>query len=251
MTTEISFRSERIDRVSWTFRPSSVELHRWFIHSAKCKGLCSFWTYFRSGDLWGTFLWAFINATLTLLTEAKQNSHSALDLGIQSQTASDTHGWDLCTIQLCEMWNCPVDELQSVLLCIFLRNVSGTRGRGSADTSSPVFRTQMAQARSWLCEGEGAAELPVTKDWWSPRRAEDGAGTKGIGTRNRCQVPRARWHVGFSVRPASSNSDKSRNVIFGEARKPIAPRLAAGVSGKQRRLTYKLPPGCVGWRTVP
>lgn len=61
---------------------------------------------------------------------SQTKTHSALDTGIQSQMTSDAYGQDLCTIQLREMWNCPKDELQSVLLCISLKNVNWTRGEG-------------------------------------------------------------------------------------------------------------------------
>lgn len=44
----------------------------------------------------------------------------------------------LCTTQLCEMWTCPIDELQSVLLWILLKNVNWTRGEGEMLIRPPL-----------------------------------------------------------------------------------------------------------------
>lgn len=44
MTTETSFKSKRIDRVSWALQLQFLQLHRWFIYRVKCSGLHSFWT---------------------------------------------------------------------------------------------------------------------------------------------------------------------------------------------------------------
>lgn len=75
-------------------------------------------------------------------------------------------------------------------------------GRGNADMSSPVFRTQMAQTCLWLSEGEGAAELPVHKDWWNLRTSEERAGVAprplAYGILIKCIS--AYLHIEFSVR---------------------------------------------------
>lgn len=141
------------------------------IQTASVLGLSSFWTFLQRWFVGNS--WAFITTIFTLPTEAKQNYHLACDFGLQFEMTSDGDGWDLCTIQLCEMWNCPIGELQSVLLCILLKNVNWTGGRGSRYVL-PVFRTQMAQTCLWLSEGEGAAELPVNKDWWNLRSSGEG-----------------------------------------------------------------------------
>lgn len=120
---------------------------------------------------------------------SKTKPHTQLlTLASSLQTTSDVYGWDLCTVQLCEMWNCPMDELQSVLLCILLKNVSWTRGEGKCwyvlpclqDTDGPdMLVTQCRWRGCWAAIQQRwmKSEKFRGKNWHTP---------KGISIWNHC-----------------------------------------------------------------
>lgn len=112
--------------------------------------------------------WAFINATLTLLTEAKQKFTRGSWLW-HPVPDDPTCVWRSSVCR--SAWRnvkspCPWAAIWS-FVCFTKECQRNSWGRGDADMSSPVFRTQMAQTCLWLREGEGAAELPVSRDWWT------------------------------------------------------------------------------------
>lgn len=122
------------------------------------------------------------------------------------------------------MWSCPVDELQSVLLCILVKNVNWTRGEGgNADMSSPVFRTQMAQTCLWLSAGEGAAELPVSKDGWIPRSSEDrvGRAPRALAYKTSLSCGLSSWLTHWIFRATFPSSFKSLLLTIQRNRKQV------------------------------
>lgn len=174
--------------------------------------------------MWETLPRTFINGMLAL-TEAKQNlTLNSLTLAFSLKRTSDVLGGELCPVLCGEMWDHPVDELQSVLLCIFWRVAAEHVGKGKCWSFSLVFRTQMAQIHLWCHEGEGAAELPLNKEGWNPRKSRERTGAEPrapVGdTSARCSSS-AYLHIEFfslfnNLTTIQSNHEK---VIVCKARK--------------------------------
>lgn len=106
----------------------------------------------------------YVNATLTLPAEAKHSLTHPLDFG--------TPSWD--TLRCVRMAfvhhtalqdvKCPADELQSVPLCVLLKNVGELMGKGECWCVLPCRQDTDGPDMSVVQERQGAAELPLSQD---------------------------------------------------------------------------------------
>lgn len=132
----------------------------------------------------------------------RSQTHTQLLTLASSRRRSQMHTGATCAPYSFARWKLPCRWTAICSSVYFTTECQLNWGRGDA-LSSPVFRTQMALTCLWLSDGQGAAEPPVSKDWWNPSASEGGAGLApralAYGTAVGCSVPR-NVHVEFSVR---------------------------------------------------